>query len=118
MALHVMRRISVPCIVALLWCAGLTRLSAQQAQPVASVLTPVPRVVWFSGVFHPADGGPITPVETATVAVYPDREGGAAVWQETQTIAVEKTGHYNILLGSTTSDGLPADLFTSGEPRW
>jgi hypothetical protein len=30
----------------------------------------------------------------------------------------DKSGHYNVLLGSTTSAGLPASLFASGEARW
>ncbi|MGO9124804.1 MAG: tail fiber domain-containing protein [Terriglobales bacterium] len=30
----------------------------------------------------------------------------------------DKTGHYTVLLGSTTSQGLPASIFTSGEAHW
>src|SRR5262249_46797088 len=53
-----------------------------------------------------------------TVAVYRDREGGEPVWQETQTVAVRPDGRYDLLLGSTTPDGMPLALFTAGEPRW
>ena len=40
--------------------------------------------------------------------------GGA----ETQTITVGKDGRYSLLMGGTVADGLPLELFTSGEPRW
>jgi hypothetical protein len=37
---------------------------------------------------------------------------------ETQNVMADKTGHYTVQLGSSKSDGLPLDLFTSGEARW
>ena len=98
--------------------AGVTGVSAQQTAPAATAFAPVPRLVWFSGTFQPADGQPPQSVETVTVAVYRDREGGEPVWQETQTVPVRAGGRYDILLGSTMSDGMPLDLFTAGEPRW
>ena len=97
---------------------GLSELSAQQPSAGSAALTPVPRVVWFSGSFRPADGQPAGPVETVTLAVYPEQEGGTPLWQETQTVVVGTDGRYNVLLGSTTQEGLPLDLFTTGEPRW
>src|SRR5437870_3551629 len=105
-------------VVALLWLSWAMTLGAQQPAPAASAFAPVPRLVWFSGAFQPADGQPPQPVETVTVAVYRDREGGEPVWQETQRVPVHAGGRYDILLGSTTSDGMPLDLFTAGEPRW
>src|SRR2546427_7762488 len=68
---------------ALLWLACSAALNAQQSQPATTALTPVPRLVWFSGSFRPADGLPLTPVESVTLSVYRDREGGDALWQET-----------------------------------
>ena len=40
------------------------------------------------------------------------------LWQETQTVAVNPDGRFTLLLGSTRPEGLPLDLFASGEPRW
>jgi Chaperone of endosialidase len=40
------------------------------------------------------------------------------VWRETQNVAIETDGRYSLLMGSTLSDGVPLDVFTSGEPRW
>jgi hypothetical protein len=83
-----------------------------------ATLKPVPRLVWFSGSFHPANGQPIAPVESVTLAVYADEQGGAVLWQETQSVVVGADGRYNLLMGSTRAEGLPLDLFTTSEPRW
>jgi hypothetical protein len=78
----------------------------------------VPRLIWFSGSFHPANRQPIAPVESVTLAVYADEQGGEALWQETQHVAVGADGRYNVLVGSTRAEGLPLDLFTTNAPRW
>ncbi len=98
-------------LVTLVCIAGVTGLHAQtdsaratavQQTPLApAVLTPVPRVIWFNGAFHPADKRPVARVETVTVAVYREREGGDAVWQETQIVTMEADGRYSLLMGST-----------------
>lgn len=102
----------------IVWVAAIAGMKAQQAPVTPAGLTPVPRVMWFTGVFHPADARPLTPVESITVAVYGDREGGEALWRETQQVALDVEGRYSILLGATLLEGLPLDVFTSGEPRW
>ena len=53
-----------------------------------------------------------------TFALYKDQEGGAALWVETQNVTPDKTGRFSVMLGSTTSQGMPADAFASGEARW
>ena len=52
------------------------------------------------------------------MAVYREREGGDALWHETQNVTMEADGRYSLLMGSTSADGMPVELFTSGEPRW
>ena len=52
------------------------------------------------------------------MAVYREREGGDVVWRETQNVAIAADGRYSLLIGSTLADGMPLELFTSGEPRW
>ena len=37
---------------------------------------------------------------------------------ETQNVQADKAGHYSVALGSTSSQGLPATVFASGEARW
>ena len=63
----------VCCTVAFSCLTCLSGVNAQQAPMSPTALTPVPRFVWVSGSFHPADGLPAAAVETATLAVYHDQ---------------------------------------------
>jgi hypothetical protein len=58
------------------------------------------------------------PVVGVTFALYKDQEGGAPAWTETQNVSLDESGRYTVLLGSTNTEGLPKELFTSGEARW
>jgi hypothetical protein len=53
-----------------------------------------------------------------TFALYKDQAGGPPLWVETQNVIVDSSGHYSAQLGSTRPEGLPADLFITGEARW
>src|SRR5579863_1375429 len=101
------------CIVIVLFC------SLAGAQSTNSTQSPiVPPLVKFSGVLTDVNSKPLTGPVGVTFSLYKESEGGAALWTETQNVAPDKTGHYTVMLGSTTSEGLPASLFTSGEARW
>jgi hypothetical protein len=90
--------------------------SAQSTVP-SSPSAVVPRWVNFSG--KATDGGKvITGVAGATFAIYRDESGGSPLWLETQSIQADANGHYTVRLGSTKPEGLPLDLFASGEARW
>ena len=67
----------------------------------------MPRLINVSGVFQPADGQPPAPVEVVTLTIYAEPEGGVPLWQEMQTVAVDKTGRFTVLLGASHPDGLP-----------
>src|SRR5262245_35236428 len=90
-------------------------IAAQSSQSMSSAS--VPRLIEVVGVFRPADGLPAGPVETVTLSIYADPEGGLPVWQETQTIAVDAQGRYSLLLGATSPDGIPAAVF-GREAHW
>jgi hypothetical protein len=94
-------------------------LLAQSPQPpqTAPSMT-VPRVINIGGVFRPGDGGQPARVETVTLAIYSDENDGVPLWQETQTITVDASGRYSVLLGATEAEGIPLDVFMSGEARW
>src|ERR1700687_6011323 len=87
---------------------------AQQPQRTAAV----PKLVRFSGSFRPADGTPAQTIESVTLSVYRDQTGGDALWHEIQNVVVDTDGHYSVLMGATKNEGMPVDLFASGEPRW
>jgi hypothetical protein len=78
----------------------------------------VPRVVNFSGKVADAQGKAVAGVTGITFAIYKDQEGGAAIWMETQNVQPDKNGHYSVRLGAANGQGLPSDLFSSGEARW
>src|SRR5262249_60967811 len=71
-------------VVAAVLSVGLAPALYAQSAPSGTVVTAVPRLMWFSGAFQPADGSPAAPVESVTPPVYPDEQGGRAIRQETQ----------------------------------
>ena len=98
--------------ITLLFCVSVAY--SQQPQPTAAV----PRLVRFSGSFRAANGLPAQTIESVTLTVYRDQTGEDALWHEIQNVAVDSDGHYSVLMGATHNEGMPLDLFTSGEPRW
>jgi hypothetical protein len=92
---------------------------AQQAAPLPSTESAtVPHLVKFSGNVKDLNGKPLTGIAGLTFALYKEDRGGAALWLETQNVQLDNSGRYSVMLGATKPDGLPADLFTSGEARW
>ena len=78
----------------------------------------VPPLVNFSSVLTDGNGKPLNGVVGVTFYLYKDSQGGSPLWMETQNVQPDKVGHYKVMLGSTTTQGLPAELFASGEARW
>src|SRR3954468_21740727 len=87
--------------------------SAQSESPAS-----VPRLINITGVFRPADGAPPAAVETVTLAIYAEAEGGAPLWQETQSVTIDDRGRYSLLLGATSRGGIPPELFGSSAAHW
>jgi hypothetical protein len=81
-------------------------------------LSTVPALVNFSGTLTDANGTSLSGTVGVTFSLYKDQQGGAPLWLETQNIQPDKSGHYAVTLGATTSQGLPTALFASGEARW
>jgi hypothetical protein len=78
----------------------------------------VPPLVNFSSVVTDANGKPLSGVVGVTFLLYKDQDGGAPLWMETQNVEPDKRGHYSVMLGSTSSSGLPSDIFAAGQARW
>lgn len=91
--------------------------AAQQSQ-IITANSVVPSLVSFSGVLTDVNGKPLTGVVGVTFYLYRGQDGGAPLWMETQNVWPDKKGHYSVTLGSTTSYGLPTDIFAAGEARW
>lgn len=110
----------------LLFAVGL-RSQAQTAAPdsptasgaaAASPQSVVPRLIKFNGVLRDAAGKPLSGPLTVTFALYSVEAGGDPLWFETQSVQADEQGRYTSLIGAMHTDGLPMDLFTSGEARW
>jgi len=107
-------RLIVACLAALLlWCGS---ISAQAQE--APVEATVPRVIQFSGVLRDSAGQPLAGVQGVSFALYREQEGGSPLWIETQNVSADEYGRFAALLGAATSDGVPIEMFSSGESRW
>ena len=78
----------------------------------------VPGVVKFAGILSDAASKPLGGTVGVTFLLYKEQAGGAPLWVETQNVRTDASGHYSVMLGSTTSHGIPADAFVAGEARW
>jgi hypothetical protein len=98
---------------------SMSQVSAAQCNNSANACTQiVPRLVRFNGTLKNIPG--ILPGATVAVRflIYADSTGGTPLWQEVQNVGLDPQGHYDLLLGATESEGIPQDLFASGQPRW
>jgi hypothetical protein len=109
-----LRSVCSACVGVLTTVAWTAALQGQAVQQAASV----PRLINVSGTFRPVDGQPPAPVETVRLAIYADESGGVPLWEETQTVRLSSDGRYQLLLGATLADGVPLDVFASGDARW
>ena len=112
-----MVRIRVWVSVGQLFVGSILSLSAQQA-PATAAKVMVPPLVNFSGVVSDGNGKPLSGTVGITFSLYKDSQSGAPLWVETQNVQADKSGHYSVALGSSSSQGLPPDLFVLGEARW
>src|SRR5271157_5698203 len=115
-----MSRIAVCLGACLLLTCVVLPLCAQQ--PVANATNAgnlvVPPLVNFSGVLTEGNGKPPAGVVGVTFALYTEPQGGTPLWLETQNVYPDRTGRYSVMLGSTSSAGIPLQIFAAGEARW
>ncbi len=78
----------------------------------------VPRIIRFSGVAQDETHNPTTGMVEITFSLYKDQQGGSPLWVETQNVQADANGHYTALLGSASAEGMPLELFSSGEAHW
>jgi len=109
-----MRATNGPLILWLLLFSSIA--SAQCSSGASACPAGVPHLIRFKGVLKNSagQGGTVG----ITFAIYSDSSGGAALWQESQNVRVDQQGRYAALLGVTKLEGVPPELFSSGEPRW
>ena len=114
-----MRRLTIWACVGLVCVLGISGIRAQETAPAASApAASVPRLIKFSGELRDLAGKPLTGVADAHFAIYRAQQDAAPIWEETQTLQLDEQGRYSVLLGAVQAEGLPVELFTSGEARW
>jgi hypothetical protein len=106
------------CLFVVMCCltTGFAQQASTDTPPVAN--NGVPGFMTFSSTLRSANEKPLTGVVGVTFLLYKDQQGGSPLWMETQNVQADKSGHYSVMLGSTTSAGMPQDVFVSGEARW
>ena len=95
-------------------CATFVALAQQPNKTTAAV----PRLVKFSGTLTGSSGQPMSGVVGVTFALYEEERGGAPLWMETQNVQADGNGRYTAVLGATRNEGIPAEVFASGQGRW
>jgi len=86
------------------------------APALAQIAPSAERVIRMNGALPPAAvAGTAEPVR---FAIYDAETGGTLLWEETQALVLDGAGQYSALLGATSPDGLPVDLFAGGAARW
>jgi len=90
--------------------------SSELTAPSAS--TAVPKLVKFYGTAIDESGKPVTGVMGVTFLLYKDQRGGTPLWVETQNVQSDVKGHYTVMLGASTSNGVPLEIFSSAEAHW
>jgi hypothetical protein len=78
----------------------------------------VPPLVNFSGVITGPNGKPLSGPLTLTFSLYKEQQDNTPLWTEIQIVDADKNGHYSVMLGSNSRDGLPSDIFVAGDARW
>ena len=99
------------CSVLLVSMFAITSCWAQTA--VAGATATVPPLVKVSGTLANAQA-----TVGVTFALYAEQTGGAPLWLETQNVTPDANGRYTVYLGANHANGVPLNLFASGEARW
>src|ERR1700743_2251957 len=85
-----------------------------QCQPAAdSCRTNVPHYIKYNGALRTPAPANHAGVVSLRLAIYSDATGGTALWQEIQNTQLDSLGRYEVVLGATSNDGVPADLFAA-----
>ena len=95
-----------------------TAFANQRTPSAAAAATGVPALVPYSSIALAGNGKPLSGEAAFTFQLFKDEQGGEPLWIESQMLALDPSGHYQVKLGATSAAGLPVDLFASGEGRW
>ena len=111
---------SRPSFVLIISTSLLVALASAQSGPRSPSNVSIPRVIRFRGTLNldVEKSGGSGQVESVTFALYKDQQGGVPLWIETQNVKLDAAGRFSVQLGATAAQGMPAELFNSGDARW
>ena len=109
--------VNVSLTLTLAMIAALSLGQSAQTPGQSSVAPGVPRLMNFSGRLKDASGTLLADTVGVMFAIYSEQAGGVPLWQETQSVQFSQ-GNYTVFLGNSTSTGIPAELFASGQSQW
>jgi hypothetical protein len=99
--------------------SAISQEAERPASPIAaSAGTAVPLLIRYSGTALGDDGKPRSGAASITFLIFKEEQGGEPLWTETQSVAIDAAGRYQVQLGAGSPSGLPAVTFASGEGRW
>jgi hypothetical protein len=93
-------------------------LISQSSLIEQSAASQVPHLIPYSGYLLDESGKPIKVPTEITFAIYKEQQGGPQLWIEIQNVNPNTHGEYSVLLGSSSADGVPQDIFNTTEARW
>lgn len=102
----------------LLACFGMMMSALGQNAATSSASVSVPPVIQFSNVATDEGGTPLSGTVSITFSLYNSSRSGQSLWTETQNVQLGSAGQYSVYLGLTQANGLPTNLFTSGQAQW
>ena len=102
------------CLIVLLVSIGcVLPINAQQ-----EATETLPSMVRFSGTLIGSDGKALRGTVGVHFNLYKDQQDRVPLWMENQNVRLDENGNYSVMLGSTSSHGLPAEAFAGGGARW
>lgn len=102
-----------------LFCAAVPVLAQQQTvreqMPTQQMeVAHFPAWIRYNGTLN----GQTQSTANLTFAIYKDQEGGQPVWQESQNVELDASGHYSALLGFASPYGMPSAIFLNSDAQW
>ena len=102
----------------LLGACALAQENGQVSAPAAASTATVPRLIRIQGAVRDEARKPLGGRIPITFTLFKNENDQEGVWQETQIVQLDSAGRYSVLLGATNEEGLPLEIFSSGEARW
>jgi hypothetical protein len=105
-------------LTALVFCCLTPFLCVAQCSSDASgCAADIPHLIRFSGQVKAAIVSQAG-IVSLRFTIYDSEKGGTALWQEVQNTQADMLGRYEVLLGATSSEGVPPSVFSIGAQRW